>query len=327
VSGVQVQLDGDDPSGLAELVAGLIEQNLARDPARASHLRGSSIVVLDASDAEVAVTVRLAPGSVRVADGVAPGAHVRVVADAERLLALAAAPLRAGLPDPLRRDGRAVLADITAGRVRVHGLVRHPVRLARFTSLLSVHEPSSFPRRWLPTMAVLAVVLVTTLGGFAVSAALSEPAGPAVSIPGVVSVQPLSGWGPSDGVSVARRPAVGLTRGSGTLVAVAWGSFAGDAQSLAGEVGSDLLLDSLDQLSVSEVLTPVSLDGELVGQRFTFNGTDRVSGAALEGEVTTGVASDGQGVVFVGLAPEGVLAFVDGDLHTMIAAAMVGPGA
>jgi hypothetical protein len=69
-----------------------------------------------------------------------------VVAPADRVLALAAAPLRAGLPDPLRRDGRAALADVLRGRVRVHGMLRHPRRLARFTSLLSVHEPEP-PRR------------------------------------------------------------------------------------------------------------------------------------------------------------------------------------
>lgn len=141
-----MQLDGDDPSGLAELVAGLLEQNLAREPARAAHLR-PSVVALVAPDAEVAVTVRLAPGSVRVADGVATDAHLRVVADADRLLALAAAPLRAGLPDPLHPGGRAALADVVTGRVRVHGLVRHPVRLARFTSLLSVYESSPRPGR------------------------------------------------------------------------------------------------------------------------------------------------------------------------------------
>lgn len=141
-----MDIEGDDPSGLAELVAGLLEQNLAREPARAAHLR-PSVVVLVAFDAEVAVTVRLAPGSIRVADGGAADAHLRVVADADRLLALATVPLRAGSPDPRHPDGRSAIADVVAGRIRVHGLVRHPVRLARFTSLLSVYEPSPRPRR------------------------------------------------------------------------------------------------------------------------------------------------------------------------------------
>ncbi len=135
-----MELDGEDPSGLAELLAGLLEQNLAREPARAAHLQPSRVVLV-ASDAAVAVTVRLAPASVRVADGVAPDAHLRIVGDADQLLALASAPLRAGLPDLMHREGRAAIANIVTGRVRVHGLVRHPVRLARFTLLLSVHEP------------------------------------------------------------------------------------------------------------------------------------------------------------------------------------------
>jgi len=139
VNGVRVELEGSEPSGLAELVAGLLEQNLAREPARAGHLR-DAVVVLEVPDAEVAVSVRLASGSVRVADGIAAGAHLHIVAEADRLLSLAAAPLRLGLPDVFRPDGRAVLADVVTGRVRVRGLLAHPRRLAGFTSLLSVHE-------------------------------------------------------------------------------------------------------------------------------------------------------------------------------------------
>jgi hypothetical protein len=136
----EVTLEGDDPSGLAELLAGLLSRQLAREPGRAALLQ-PSVVVLSMPDAGVAVTVDLSPGRVRVVDGVAASAHIRVVASADRVLALAAAPLRAGLPDPLHREGRAALADVLRGRVRVHGIVRHPRRLARFTALLSVHEP------------------------------------------------------------------------------------------------------------------------------------------------------------------------------------------
>ena len=180
------------------------------------------------------------------------------------------------------------------------------------------------PRRWLPAVAVLAVLMVTTAGGFVTAGALSEPAGPPVAIPGVVAVQPLSGWEAAEPGSVAGRPLVRLTRGSGTLVTVAWGPHSGDAASLAVEVRDELLGGSLDQLSVSETLTPVTLDQGVQGQRFTFVGIDRESSAAVEGTVTAVVAPDGVGVVFLGLAPEGLLAFVDGDLHTMVAEARFG---
>jgi hypothetical protein len=182
-------------------------------------------------------------------------------------------------------------------------------------------------RRWWPAFAVAGVVLVTTLGGFVAAAALSDPAGPPVGVPGVVSVQPLSGWEPAEPGTVVNRPFVRLTRGSGTLAVVAWGPFAGDPASLATEVRDELLGESLERLSVSDRLTTVSLDGGATGQRFTFVGIDAESGGAVEGEVTAVVSPDGQAVVFVGLAPEGLLAFVDGDLHTMVAAAVVGPSA
>jgi hypothetical protein len=181
-------------------------------------------------------------------------------------------------------------------------------------------------RRWLPPAAVLVVVLVTTLGGFVAAAALAEPTGPPVSIPGVVSVRPLTGWELAAPGSVGDRPFVRVTRGSGTLAAVTWGPSA-DAEALAVEVHDELLGESLDQLSVSDVLVPVTLDQGLEGRRFTFVGIDAESAAAVEGEVTTVISPDGQGVVFVGLAPEGLLAFVDGDIHTMVRRAIVGPAA
>lgn len=134
-----VTIVGPEPSGLTTLLAELIEQNLARDPSRSQLLR-SCVAVLDAPDAGVTVHVRIAAGAVLVGDGDVPDAHVRVRADAERLLLITSAPLRLGFPDPTRSEGRAVLRDLVLRRVRVQGLVRHPVRLARFTSLLSVAD-------------------------------------------------------------------------------------------------------------------------------------------------------------------------------------------
>jgi hypothetical protein len=136
-----VELVGPSPSGLAEMLARLLEQHLARDPTRAAHLV-RSVVVLEVPDAGVAITVRLAPTGVRVVDGTAPDAHLRVRADSDRLVALAAVPLRYGMPDPTRAAGRSALVDVALGRVRVEGVFRHPVRLARFMSLLSVREGS-----------------------------------------------------------------------------------------------------------------------------------------------------------------------------------------
>jgi hypothetical protein len=136
---VSVTVVGPEPSGLAAMVAELIEQNLARDPARRRLLR-PSVVVLDAPDAEVTVFLRLDPEGVRVGDGDVPDANVRIRADSGQLLDLTTAPLRFGLPDLMAPEGRAIVRDLLARRLRIEGMLRHPLRLARLTQLLSVAD-------------------------------------------------------------------------------------------------------------------------------------------------------------------------------------------
>jgi hypothetical protein len=136
---VNVTVSGQESSGLASMVAELIRQNLARDPDRTALLR-PSVVVLDAPDSDVTVFLRIEPGGVRVGDGDVPDAHVRIRADATRLLGLTTVPLRFGFPDVGRTEGRTVVGDLLARRLRIRGLLRHPLRLARVTKLLSVAD-------------------------------------------------------------------------------------------------------------------------------------------------------------------------------------------
>jgi hypothetical protein len=124
------------PTGLASMLGGLIEQNLARDPGRRRLLR-SAVYTIEAPDAGVAVTLHVDPTGVRVAEGPDPTASVRVRADSARLLSIAGVPLRFGFPDALTGPGRSVLADILRGKVRIGGLVRHPMLVSRLTLLLS----------------------------------------------------------------------------------------------------------------------------------------------------------------------------------------------
>ena len=127
----------DEPSGFASMVGGLIDQNLERDPSRRRLLRSSS-ATLTVPDAGVAVTVRTSAGGVEVRDGEDPAAQIAITADSDRLLGLTTAPLRFGLPDPFDARGRVVLRDVLSGRIRIRGMLTHPRRLARLSSLLSV---------------------------------------------------------------------------------------------------------------------------------------------------------------------------------------------
>jgi hypothetical protein len=136
--------DETEHGGFRELVAGLLDANLARDPDRRLLVTRRESVALLATDAGVAVTIQLlpgaagGPGTVLVHDGEDPWAEVVVRGPSVELLELAATPLRFGLPDALASDGRQVLRDIARRRISVHGLVRRLPTVRRITRLLSV---------------------------------------------------------------------------------------------------------------------------------------------------------------------------------------------
>ena len=124
-----------EPAGITELIDGLVHQNLSRDPSR--RLRRRDVVAIEAVDAGVAVSLRSAEGTILVTDGRDPGARVVVSASSTKLLELAGAPLRCGLPDALSRDGRVLIGDLLTRRIRVQGLIRHIGTVRRLTMLLS----------------------------------------------------------------------------------------------------------------------------------------------------------------------------------------------
>jgi hypothetical protein len=135
---VSVTVEDDEPNGLTAMLASLIETNLARHPRRYGLLR-DAVFDLTAPDAGVSTTIETRRGSVVLRDGVHPdGAHVSVVAPSSELLLLASVPLRAGFPDALSSEGRAVLRHVVRGRIRIRGLLAHPGRLSRLSRLLSV---------------------------------------------------------------------------------------------------------------------------------------------------------------------------------------------
>jgi hypothetical protein len=126
-----------EPSGLATMIGGLIEGNLTAHPDRVALLK-PAVVGIVATDAGVAITLRLAPSRITVADGLLGRPQLIVEADSETLTELTASPLRLGFPDALTSEGRAVAGELLKGRLRVRGLVRHPGIVSRLNRLLSV---------------------------------------------------------------------------------------------------------------------------------------------------------------------------------------------
>ena len=175
----------------------------------------------------------------------------------------------------------------------------------------------------LATVGVVATILAVVLGGYVAAAALSEPAGQPVGIPGVVSIRPLSGWVLAGRGTVFEGPSVQLTRGSGNLLVTVREVFGDDPATLAREYRDSLLSEQLTHLSVSSSLEPIRLRADLSGVRFAYVGVVAETGTSVEGEVTVVVTSSGHGVVFNAWAPAGLLSFVRADVRAMVTQAEV----
>jgi hypothetical protein len=127
-----------EPNGLAAMLGGVIEGNLAAHPEREALLAERATYAIVAQDVDVAVSIRLGDGAVKVRGGVVGRPDVLVQADSDTLISLSTVPLRFGLPDATTPEGRAVMKKLVRRELRVKGLVRHPGKLARLNKLLAV---------------------------------------------------------------------------------------------------------------------------------------------------------------------------------------------
>ena len=175
-------------------------------------------------------------------------------------------------------------------------------------------------RRELPAFLVLAVIAVVVGGGYLVTTALAEPAGPPVDVGRAVRLQPLSGWA----VAEHGPRSIRLTRGGGNLDAVL-GTASSAPQLLTRYL--HLLDRSPSQVSLSPTVTSVTLDSGLHGLRASYVGLiPSREVTSVEGEITAVVLPDGTGVIFDGWAPKGLFSYVDRDLERMTASAQIAPG-
>lgn len=181
-----------------------------------------------------------------------------------------------------------------------------------------------YERRWLPALGVLVALLVVVGGGYVAAGALSEPAGAPTQVSGIVQIQPLSGWSfagrgrlSPTGPEFAR-----LTRGGGSIDVVAYPRAGGTAEALA-TIYTRALEGELTRLSVSSHLESVRTTSGLRGVRFSYAGVLPDTSMPIDGEVTVIVGPSGNGAVFDGWAPAGLLSYASGDIGSMIDKAVV----
>jgi hypothetical protein len=137
-SPAKVEYTDGEPNGLASMLGGLIEANLQAHPERAALLK-PAVIAITAPDAEVSITITMAPGRVAMANGIQGKPNLFVQADSEVLIELSSVPLRFGLPDNMTKGGREVTGRLFKGTLKVRGMYRNLGKLARLNKLLSVN--------------------------------------------------------------------------------------------------------------------------------------------------------------------------------------------
>jgi hypothetical protein len=133
----RVEFVDPEPNGLAAMLGGLIQANLAAHPERAALLRPATVGIL-VVDAGVSVTLGLTGEAVSVTNDLVGSPEVVIRTDSETLTELSAVPLRFGFPDAMTAEGRAITGKLLRGDLRVSGLLRHPAIVSRLNRLLSV---------------------------------------------------------------------------------------------------------------------------------------------------------------------------------------------
>jgi hypothetical protein len=135
---VTVEYPDPEPNGLASMLGGLFEANVAAHPERKRLLSNVATYGVRAADIGVEASFRLAPGKITVRNGIIGKPDIMVETDADTLVGLSSVPLKFGLPDVTTKEGREVNRKLLKRRLRVRGLLLHPGKLARLNKLLSV---------------------------------------------------------------------------------------------------------------------------------------------------------------------------------------------
>ena len=182
-------------------------------------------------------------------------------------------------------------------------------------------EPAPLPapplrqRRWIPVIALAAVLAAVTSGGYLTSDALGEVRGGAVAVGTSVRVTPFPGWELAGRSTDPDR--IRLTSGSTSLDVAAF-PFDGTDIDLLGWYVDNILEPDAEQFRVSEAVEPVRVASGLTGSRIAYVGLFGDVQAPIEGEVTAVVSPTGQGVILDGWAPAGQLQFEIDEIDAMI---------
>ena len=134
--------EGEDASAFAQMLGGLIQANLAARPEKRRDFDGlKGRVGFEVTDIDEAVTLDFQGGHLLVRNGLAEGRDVTIRADADTVMQLSNVRIGiGGMPNYFDAQGRAVVAKMLSGKLRIHGLVGNLTTLNQVTRLFSVAQ-------------------------------------------------------------------------------------------------------------------------------------------------------------------------------------------
>ena len=136
----QIIIDKDArDNGLANMIKDLLTQNIASHPQRAKDANAlNGNIIIDAKDIDVSLTLVCGKGKIQIRDGSIEPYRLKITTASDNIMKLNMLKIKWGLPYYFDKAGREVLAMLFNGKLKVNGLVAHPVMLTRITKLFSV---------------------------------------------------------------------------------------------------------------------------------------------------------------------------------------------
>jgi hypothetical protein len=132
--------NGAKDVGLAEMLFNLLRQNLEQKSQKLSSFEAlHSNVVIVARDIDITVTLAFGNGELTIYNGIVGKPDLKIIADHDAILDLSLINIFLGLPNYFDKAGRSILKKLLLGKLRIKGLLKHPLQLTHLTKLFSVN--------------------------------------------------------------------------------------------------------------------------------------------------------------------------------------------
>ncbi|RME22972.1 MAG: hypothetical protein D6806_12065 [Deltaproteobacteria bacterium] len=126
-------------NAFAEMLAGLLGQNIEQKPEKAEILRRMrGVVSIAAGDAGVRAFLAFDGRGCTIGSGGPAEPKLSIRADSEKILGLATLKFLGPVPAPFEQATVQLLKDVLASRIKIEGMLRHPLMLLRLARLFSV---------------------------------------------------------------------------------------------------------------------------------------------------------------------------------------------